>query len=227
MKSKAKFFLLLVFLQFSVLFTFAEKPLSPSDTSKSAGSYAISLVPSFTLQNGFRIDLDIHLTKNQWLVIGPHYYVTRNQNMGFFLGLDQPVDMDGYGFDLYHKILLKNEVTTSGPYFAYGIRYDHLSFKYNDYDWVKKLDSWGTPYYEWSETSINEINNRYGVNLMFGMQYVINNKLLIDGYTGCGIQVSNLSPDNAKSADYSNFFLRYNYSGPRFLLGVRLGIFLF
>jgi len=171
--------------------------------------------------------MDIHLCKNQWLVIGPHYFIARNQYMDFYAGLSEQADMDGYGFDLYHKLLLSNKETVNGPYFAYGVRYDHFTFKYKAYDWVKKTDGWGTPYYDWEKTEIVEKNNRYGFNLMFGLQYAINNKLFLDGYTGCGIQVSNISPEDAEIAQNNNFFLRYSYSGPRFLLGFRLGLFLF
>jgi hypothetical protein len=227
MKSIAKILPVIVLILVFAFKTDASNSYSLADTNKHASNYAISIVPSFTLQNGFRFDLDIHLKNNHWLVIGPHYWVARNQNMGMFYGLNQPTDLDGYGFDLYHKVLLKNQVTTNGPYFAYGVRYDHLTFKYKDYDWVDKVDGWGTHYYEWSEKEFTEINNRYGFNLMFGLQYAVNNKLLIDGYTGCGFQVSDVSPEDSKSTDFSNFFLRYNYSGPRFLLGIRIGLFLF
>jgi len=227
MKSIAKILLVIILMFLYVFKTDAGNSYSLADSSKPTGKYAVSIVPSYTLQNGFRFDLDIRICKNQWLVIGPHYFIARNQNMGLFYGIDQPTDMDGYGFDLYHKILLKNQVTTNGPYFAYGVRYDHFTFKYKDYDWVDKVDGWGTHYLDYEETVITETNNRYGFNLMFGLQYAVNNKLLIDGYTGCGIQVSDVSPENSKSKDYSNFFLRYNYSGPRILLGIRLGLFLF
>jgi len=227
MKSIAKILPVIIVIC-SLCFTInAANPYSLSDSNKHSAKYAVSIVPSYTLENGFRFDLDIHLCKNQWLVIGPHYFIARNQNMGLLLGLDQATDMDGYGFDIYHKILLNKDVTVNGPYFAYGFRYDHFSFTYTDFAWVKILDAWNTPYYDWEETKITETNNRYGVNLMFGLQYALNKKLLIDGYTGCGIQVSDISPANSKIADFSNFFLRYNYSGPRFLLGVRIGLFLF
>jgi hypothetical protein len=46
-------------------------------------------------------------------------------------------------------------------------------------------------------------------------------------YTGCGLQVSKLTGDDDGTVEKnSDFFMNYNYSGPRFLLGFRIGLFL-
>jgi hypothetical protein len=198
-----------------------------ADTNKTPLNFAISIVPTYAFQYGFRLDLDFHLTKNQWLVFGPQYYIARDQYMDILLGIGVPVDMDGFGFDLYHKILIFSEQTVNGPYVAYGIRYNHFSFRYTDNVWVEKTDPWGTKYYDWEETDITEVNNRYGFNLLFGAQYAVNNRLLIDGFLGCGLQVSDISPDDAKIGEDNNYFGMFNYSGPRLTMGFRLGMFLF
>lgn len=223
MRSISKIISVVAFLSLALTLK-AGNPISKPDSNNKL-NYAISIVPSYTLQNGFRFDLDIHLKENQWLVFGPHLFIARNQYIPISLGLGELTDMDGYGFDLYHKMLLKKNEIVNGPYFAYGIRYDHFSIKFNENGWVKKTDSWGTPYYEWEKTDITEKINRYGFNLFFGVQYSINSKLLIDAYTGCGVQVADVSPDDAKISQNNNF-LHYNYSGPKFLLGFRFGMFL-
>ena len=121
--------------------------------------------------------------------------------------------MQGYGIDIYHKIILKQEESIKGPYAAYGLRYNY--FKYQTI-----IDLYNP------QASIEETNNRLGFNVLFGYQNAFNNKLLFDVYTGCGLQVSNLSPDNNVFTDNANNFMSYNYSGPRFILGIRIGMFL-
>jgi hypothetical protein len=203
------------------------KPHYVADTSKTPLKFAFSIVPTYALQYAFRVDLDFHLVKNNWLVFAPRYFIARDQYMDLLLGLGVPTDMDGYGFDLYHKMLIFTNQTVNGPYIAYGIKYDHFSFRYTDNAWVEKTDTWGTKYYDWEKTEITEVNNRYGFNLLIGAQYAINRKLLVDVFMGCGLQVSDISPDNARISEDNNYFGMYNYSGPRLTMGFRMGMFLF
>jgi hypothetical protein len=206
--------ILLIIIHFSI-YTNAGNNFPPIDSSRNIHNptLAFSLHPLYTLQNGFRVDFEIHIIKNQWLIIGPQYFIAENKSMNtFFLaGVDRTMDMEGYGVDIYHKIILKTEESIIGPYAAYGIRYNSFNFK---------ADA------ENGNTKMDVTNTRYGFNVLFGYQNVINDKLLIDVYTGCGLQVSNLSGDDGTFADKSNFFMNYNYSGPRFLLGFRIGLFL-
>jgi len=208
-KSIAKILPVIIVICFLSFTIYGVNPYSLSDSNKHSAKYAISIVPLYTLQNGFRIDLDIHLCKNQWLIIGPQYFIGKDKKM-FFLGNDWNTDLEGYGFDIYHKLILKTEQSTSGPYAAYGIRFNSFNFKYG---------VTGNPE--------NEVTNtRYGFNAIFGYQTIYNNILLLDFYAGCGIQVSNLIGDVGTIDDNSSFFMNYNYSGIRFLLGFRIGLFL-
>ena len=188
----------------------AENNFFYTDSSKkiSLPTLAFSLSPLYTLENGFRIDFEFRVAKNQWVVIAPQYYIAKDKQSIFFDN-DLQIDLEGYGFDLYHKIILKTEPTITGPYAAYGIRYNNFNYKYNR-----------------SGQNYDVTNTRYGFNVMFGYQGAVNNKLLLDVYTGCGLQVSNLKGDDTYTTSNSDFFMNYNYSGPRFLLGFKIGMFL-
>lgn len=212
MKTTIKSLIILLIIIHIAIYTNAANNFPPFDSSSKIHNptIALSLVPLYTLENGFRIDFEIHLIKNQWLIIGPQYFIAEDKKM-IFLDNGNNTDLEGYGVDIYHKIILKSEESINGPYAAYGIRYNSFNFKSDA--------QYGNP-------KIDVTNTRYGFNVLFGYQNAINNKLLVDIYTGCGLQVSNLSGDNGTFADNSNFFMNYNYSGPRFLLGFRIGLFL-
>ena len=203
--------ILLIIIHLSI-YSNAENNFSLSDSNKniSLPTLAFSLVPLYTFQNGFRIDFEVNIAKNQWLLIGPQYFIAQDKTM-VFLGNDKNTDLQGYGIDIYHKIILKTEKSITGPYAAYGVRYNKFDFKV-------KADG--------VNPELNVSNTRYGFNVIFGYQNAINNKLLVDFYTGCGIQVSNMTGDDGTFSDNSDFFMNYNYSGPRFLLGFRIGLFL-
>jgi hypothetical protein len=188
-------------------------PPIDSNANKHIPTIAFALHPLYTIESGFRVDFETRITKNQWLIVGPQYFIAENKSMDFFTGLSNNMDMEGYGIDIYHKIILKSEETVKGPYAAYGLRYNVFNFKTESgiYSIPKKLDV---------------TNTRYGFNVLFGYQNVINDKLLVDIYTGCGIQISKLKGDDGTFEDQSNFFMNYSYSGPRFLLGFRIGMFL-
>jgi hypothetical protein len=211
--------ILLIVIQFSISAN-AETSFTYADSNKkiSLPTLAFSLSPLYTLQNGFRVDFEFRPFKNQWIVLAPQYFIAKNKDL-FFLdygtsyGNGYSTDMEGYGFDLFHKIILKTEASISGPYAAYGIRYNTFNYKFTT----------GTGFV--SEKH-DITNTRYGFNVMFGYQGAVNNKLLLDIYTGCGIQVSNLKGDDGTMADNSEFFMNYNYTGPRFLLGFKIGLFL-
>ena len=216
MKTTTKSVIILLIVINLSMFANAGNVFPPSDSNKSIPTFAVSMVPMYTLQNAFRVDFEVKIAKNQWILFGPQYFVAQNKDM-LFLNNGEKTDLEGFGIDIYHKIILKSEESISGPYAAYGIRYNSLNFKYQ---------AWNTG---GSMVDKNVTNSRYGFNVIFGYQSTFNNKLLLDLYTGCGVQVSNLSGDDGSLSDFGSSpfnFLNYNYSGPRFILGFRVGLFL-
>ena len=216
MKNTIKVLIILLIIMHIAFYSDAGNNFPSTDSSKKIHNptLAFSLHPLYTIENGFRIDFEFHIYKNQWIVIGPQYFIAQNKSLEFFAGTDRYIDMEGYGVDFYHKIILKTEESVSGPYAAYGIRYNTFNFKS-----VADINT--------STTKLDVTNTRYGFNVMFGYQNAVNDKLLIDVYSGCGIQESNLTGDDDGTVKKnSNFFMNYNYSGPRFLLGFRIGLFL-
>jgi len=213
MKTAIKSLIIVLIIVHLAIYANAGNNFSSFDSNRNLHNptIALSLVPLYTLENGFRVDFEIHLKKNQWLIIGPQYFIARDKSMNMFVDAGRNLDLEGYGVDIYHKIILKTEESISGPYAAYGIRYNSFNFKAPEENGNPKIDV---------------TNSRYGFNVLFGYQNAINNKLLLDVYTGCGIQVSNLSSAGTIFDNSNNIFLNYNYSGPRFLLGFRIGLFL-
>ena len=84
--------ILLIIIHLSI-YSNAENNFSLSDSNKniSLPTLAFSLVPLYTFQNGFRIDFEVNIAKNQWLLIGPQYFIAQDKTM-VFLGNDKNTD---------------------------------------------------------------------------------------------------------------------------------------
>jgi hypothetical protein len=183
------------------------------DTNQLKSKVAITVLPLYTFEHALRVDFDINIKKNNWLVIGPHYFTGKESSYELFMDLPNEGDLTGYGVDLLHKIFLSGTKLNSGAYTAYGFRYNFFQIDYQkDYS---------------SSIIETEKVNQYGVNFLFGYQFVISNRVIIDFYSGVGIQEASITTTST-SKDYRSdggSFLYFGNSGPRMLLGVRFGTF--
>ena len=81
--------ILLIVIQFAIYANAGNSlPLYDSNNKMHNPTIAFSLLPLYTIQSGFSVNLDIHLRKNNWLIIGPQYFIAENKPLNLFLGVD-------------------------------------------------------------------------------------------------------------------------------------------
>ena len=220
-------YLLLVLISiFSSQLALGGNPVSGNSKDSSRKNIAISIVPQYTLANGFRMDFEFRLADKHWLMFAPIYYMgSKREGFGPFSNSDKIYDVEGYGADLYDKIFLKKNSSPFGPYLAVGVKYHHFSIDYKDYTW-QEYDEGGLKYYDYVYTTVNETIDRYGANLVFGYQKdMFKGNMLADFFVGYGLKISDVKlSDDTKDEIFTSRFWDYGYAGPHLLLGVRLGV---
>jgi hypothetical protein len=99
---------------------------------------SISYQPQYMLILGQRVDIDVKLgNTNSWIVLGSHYYLHYpfNSKSSIEGGYEDETlydKLDGYAFNLEHRIYLVNELLPNNIYFSYGIYYAHFDITYDD-----------------------------------------------------------------------------------------------
>lgn len=191
--------------------------------------FNVSYMPQYMLIFGQRMDLDIRLGQsNHWLVFGAHYYLNYaydSKNMDYYdyedeTGYDK---LQGYAFNLEHRIYLSNESLLNNIYFNYGLYYGHFNINYGEY-------SWGSiPYEDDLEALTYDIFDRtthidkLGPNIMIGYKQDFIDNFFFDFYAGAGLRYSIISPDDGSQRTYSEHLFSYGFTGTTFLVGIRIG----
>lgn len=192
------------------LTVYAEDPKEQPIPAHYSGG-VISVLPTYMLVNGLRVDYDFALTPNHRIQLGPVlFFMDRqfdfNDNI---MGINRQT---GAGLHLYQRYYPGDGFGNTPVYIAYGglWHYNHLT---------------------WNETiGINEFEryttiNRVGGDVIIGLHVMAANVLMLDFYTGLGLRHSTYKSD----AQYPDFFrgtwFSPGFSGTLMILGVRIGVY--
>lgn len=183
-------------------------------------NFGIGMVPQYSIVNGIRLDLDYRLPfKNQWLIVAPQLYIAgTNSNQWDYN------EMAGAGIDIQHRLYLGEKNEPRGAYFAYGPVFRYYSVK-DDGLASYNFQEDNTTYIGLEETTIRTLIFKFGGNLIFGYQALINKTLYLDFYLGTGAR---FSFDNQKSGFhgyYNDWWGDLGYSGTLMVGGMRVGIY--
>lgn len=176
--------------------------------SDSIADEAVAFHPFYMASNGIRLDYDIHLAKNHWLIIGPQFYVAQRSDKDFEPRFSE---LFGLGGTVYHRIYLNKTSSCIGTYFSYGVSYNYFKLTY-------KEDN--NTYAEESETRIN----RYGADIVIGYQAKLYDKLIIDFYTGLGGRYSENSFTGTTHKSFNQDMFDYGFTGNVLVIGIRIGL---
>ena len=179
-------------------------------------------MPQYAILGGLRFDIDrsISKTSNQWLIISPQFFVVTGTKYNHDFK-----QLTGVGLDLKHKIYLKpNSMKPLGFYAEYGVMCQYFSITDNQ-QYTESYSDNGVNYYEVVDGEKTSNLYKFGGNFHMGYQWLVNDKIYFDIYTGAGIRVSYNS--NLKGFDtwYNHFWIDYGYSGTLLDGGFRVGLY--
>ena len=204
--------------------------LSDGTSVESEGTMIFSLVPQHLIVNGLRFDIEMNINNtNNWVLIAPQFYLNHKDynrdNFPSYYRKNNDYDiMSGYGIDIYHKIFLKEQAHPKGPYFAYGLSYQHYLIEFRQYTWDTFTDD-GLEYYSYDLFNCEETINKVGLNMMIGLQNVVE-RFVIDIYFGMGIRYSFIETNVPETRTFYRYWWHFGYTGTLPLFGFRLGMML-
>jgi hypothetical protein len=195
------------------------------------GRLMISMVPQYFINNGLRVDLDLNISGNQWLTVGPQFYYSSSRNNHFqYEGWDDENSYDikeivGFGLDVYHKFFLNLQPHFEGVYLGYGLVYQSYWTEYSELEWGTYTDQ-GNEYLQETEMHKNEVINKFGINIMIGyhITYKEFGNLFLDGYLGVGFRYSTFKTQSYEDSYFVNDILSLGYRGNIPVAGIRGGL---
>lgn len=171
----------------------------------------VSLVPLNLINGGLRIDFEHQIGENSrnWILLGPQYYykdVTEYESMNF--GDFDELEFRGMGLELAYKHLLEEAGFSGNAYYLVGVSFQYFDIK--------------------NEDKINPgsiLLQKTGAHFIIGYQMKTKERINIDLFTGLGFRYT-LEEANDMKNDFSELSWNLGYTGPAFLLGVKIGIIL-
>ena len=181
--------------------------------------FGVGIVPQYAISNGIRVDLDFRLKKKgQWLIVSPQVYLnTGNSNVWNYK------ELIGVGIDLQHRLFFKDCPVPKGAYLGYGPVFQYFSVKDQGLA-TYNFDEGGVEYIGFNEELIQTSIYKFGGNLVFGMQTVINEFFYLDAYIGTGIRLSFDNRTSGLHSYYNDWWGDIGYSGTLIVAGIRFGI---
>jgi hypothetical protein len=182
----------------------------------------LGFVPQYTISGGMRFDIDrsISKTSNQWLIISPQVFMVSGKRFGHDFK-----ELSGVGLDLKHKIYLKpGTMKPVGFYAQYGVMFQYFSITENR-QYTELVSENGVEYYEVTEGDLNTKLYKFGGNFHIGYQWLVNDKVYFDLYSGGGIRMSRNNQKDGFDTWYNNYWIDYGYSGTLLDAGFRVGFY--
>lgn len=182
----------------------------------------IGFVPQYTISGGMRFDIDRSISKksNQWLIISPQVFMLTGSRYGHDFE-----KLTGVGLDVKHKIYLKpNTLKPVGFYAQYGVMFQYFSIKENR-QYTEPVAENGVEYFEVVEGELSTKLYKLGGNFHLGYQWLLNDKVYFDIYTGAGIRISHNNHTDGFDTWYNNYWVDYGYSGTLLDAGFRVGFY--
>jgi len=235
---KSLFFLCMVW--FFTSHTPAQEPVDnmpPPRYLTTQKKYTFAIQPFQWFNHCWRTDFEIRLGNGpSWLQFSPtvyfnnqeeekpnHMYDGKNYNYYYMYHSDwrEPYSkLKGGGLDVNYKEFLN---PGRSFYMASGLSYTYFDINYYGAagKWIDYIED-GLPYHEYSYTVgyHSQYINRVSVNLYFGFQPATRSAFLFDMFWG--LSYRHCFSDKEKPAFNKSLF-SYGYSGPAFMMGIRLG----
>ncbi len=210
-------FLILIFLcsalGLTAQFDFVERPAEVMHNELN-----ITFVPHYVLFNGLRFDIERLNGRKAWVVSPQFYYLKRDYHPISYSDASLK-SLIGGGMGVYRKFI-RSSTEKSVGYWAIGLGTNYYSVDYDQFTWVAKS------FYDQTVYDYELVNRRgsllqINASATIGIQYRMWNFLIVEPYVGVGYRYTMpFLPDHTNPFDN---MLSFGYSGPVFLVGIKLG----
>lgn len=190
--------------------------------------FFISLVPQYIIINALCVDIEKRIKNSSHAIsLSPKFYISEFDGSEAFFSAPVDMSLRGYGFELKHKIYLKNWLEGDVNWYgAYSVFHQGLFFDYQDEGWVSFVEN-GTTFFRIEQVDQTLSINQYGGFVTLGLVYKLDDRVYFDNYYGIGFK-SSTAKDTSIGEKYKNQFsdgsLSYGYSGALWNAGIKIGI---
>lgn len=172
----------------------------------------ISFVPSYLINSGIRLDYERTINRSNHLVLGSQFYyrdIVAEETLGF-RGIDEG-KLRGAGLEVNYKHLLLPELKIyDNAYYSVGLSYQFF-----------KLEN--------TESSIERSIglHKAGTHFIIGYQLQSSSRVVFDIYSGLGFRYTfDGKSENNMTNTFNDYSWNFGYSGPVFMIGIKIGILL-
>lgn len=195
-------------------------------------TWNISTTPQYMFNNCLKFNCEKKISTRSWLGAGLELYYGPVNNDNSADGPKSTVlhfntahndILAGAGLNLEYKVFARESYKYHGLYMGYGLSYNYLDIKYQDYTWVIS-DINGLSYYNYEVTTGHKNINRYEGYLGFGYITDLDKNIYMDLYLGGGYTESQ-SQDNLGDGyrSFKRTFYDFEYSGVHPVILAKLG----
>lgn len=180
---------------------------------------AVSWEPIYMVNNGIRLNFDVHIKNNHWIEASPLFYSAYKGNSN-----SRYETLLGGGIDISHRILLEKDYNT--PYFAYGFTAQYYKLNYSDNVWITYNEN-DLEYMVYDDMDVDHSILKIGPYAVIGYQTLFSKMVIIDIYAGLGIRksyhFSNTSIIGFEN-NFNSYYGDFGYTGVMIVAGLKIGI---
>ncbi len=169
----------------------------------------VAFSPQHLFFKGIRIYYDTRISQKHWLQFSPEIYMAVNAKNSFSNASYR--DLYGIGIAVHDRNYINKINHPGGLYLSYGISYNYFKLTYD----IESTDS-----YTQEHTTIQKV----GGDVLIGYQFVLFSKLILDAYTGLGLNYSMREYSGIEKRSFNSDMADYGYTGSLLLAGIRLGL---
>ncbi|MBN1185948.1 MAG: hypothetical protein JXB49_26945 [Bacteroidales bacterium] len=207
---------------------FSQEGNEQVQVSTSKKNLLVSISPQHMIKSGLRVEIEPHLTGKQWLTIAPMIYLNHSNENQYNTDYEEFEynntynKLTGAGIEINHKIFLYDKDLPSGPYFAYGLFYQHVYLEYEEYVYYPDIFE-GLSVERYGIMDIKHNIDKVGTGFILGYHYPVENIIFFDLYVGVGIRYSFQDKNYESNREYSGSIIDFGYTGTLPLAGFKCG----
>ncbi len=211
-----------------IIFFFTQTLVSAQNTKAEIKgtdkALSVTFHPLFLLNNAIKVDAELQGKKSLAFIAGLELYngkisdLYRQTN-----NFEEPIDdqIFGLGINLAVKYKIDQSEDVNSFYFSPGLTFRRLDIKVNGPAYYAYLQD-GIEYYTYGDVKQSHKVNPLLIYGNFGRYYEFNS-VVADIYFGVGYKVLSQNKELLNTRKYHKAMFGYNYEGPTFQLGIKLG----
>lgn len=217
---------------FLLLYTVILQPILAQETKIEKGeegqgkAISITFNPLYAFNKAIKIDAELQTKKPLAFIAGAEFYSGRinvnslyQQTNNFGESVDDKIS--GLGINLAIKYKFQETGGVSSYYFSPGLTYRLLDLKLIGPAYYSYTEN-GLTYYSYGLTEQSQKIKPLLVYGNFG-RYIEINSVVLDAYFGIGYKILNQNKEVLDVRKYHTAMFGYNYEGPIFQIGFKLG----